>query len=95
MDTFEAVPPSFLSMRLIHHETHMLVGSESLTPPPGFPALLFDATGRAATVVSCDKTVCMALGKTEFLNMLQRGASVIESVYAHNNAYGPWIRNIN
>jgi hypothetical protein len=31
----------------------------------------------------------MALGKNEFLNMLQRGASVIESVYAHNNAYGP------
>jgi hypothetical protein len=31
----------------------------------------------------------MALGKNEFLNMLQRGASVIESVYAHNNAYDP------
>jgi NADH:ubiquinone oxidoreductase subunit E len=50
---------------------------------------LYQPTGRAATVVACDKTVCMALGKNEFLNMLQRGASVIESVYAHNNAYDP------
>lgn len=51
----------------------------------GERAILRD-TGRAATVVAAERTVCMALGKAEFLNMLQRGATVIESVYAQSNS---------
>lgn len=44
-------------------------------------------TGRVATVIAAEKATCLALDKRQFLNVLTKSTSVIESIHSRAQSY--------